>query len=229
MVEQNAPVNAVDGPSATGKGTVSTRVAHALGFHLLDSGALYRLAGFAAQERHIDLDDGLAIAAMLDRLDIMFCNEDLSNQEGVVYLDGCRLGPVLRTEEDVHAALRVSCLPEVSPALVDRQKAFQRLPGLVADGRDMGSVIFPNAELKIFLDASSEERAKRRHNQLKGKGMDVSLTALLADIEARDDRDRNREAAPLAVARDAHVVDTSQMGIEEAVNAVLELWRTRQA
>ena len=228
MVDLNAPVIAIDGPSASGKGTVSKRVAHALDFHLLDSGALYRLAGFAARERHIDLDDGLAIAAMLDRLDILFCNDDLSNQDGVVYLDGRRLGPELRTEEAGQAASRVARLPEVRAALVDRQRAFQRLPGLVADGRDMGSVIFPHAALKIFLDASPEERAKRRYNQLKGKGIDVSLTALLADIEARDERDRNREAAPLAVAQGAHIVDTSQMDIEEAVNAVLERWRSRQ-
>ncbi|MBI1195764.1 MAG: (d)CMP kinase [Gammaproteobacteria bacterium] len=227
MVDRDASVIAIDGPSASGKGTVSKRVAGRLGFHLLDSGALYRIAGFAAEERHIDLDDGPSIAAMLDRVDIMFCNDDLESQDGVVYLDGRRLGPELRTEEAGHAASRVAKLPEVRAALVDRQRAFQRLPGLVADGRDMGSVIFPQAELKIYLDASPEERAKRRYNQLKVKGIDVSLTALLADIEARDERDRNRETAPLAVAPGAHVIDTSQMGIEEAVSAVLELWRSR--
>lgn len=227
MVDRDAPVIAIDGPSASGKGTVSSRVAKALGFHLLDSGALYRITGFAAEERHIDLEDGPAIAAMLDRIDIMFCNDDLSNEEGVVYLDGRRLGPELRTEEAGRAASRVAILSDVRAALVDRQRAFQRPPGLVADGRDMGSVIFPQAALKIYLDASAEERAKRRHNQLKAKGIDVSLTTLLADIEARDERDRNREAAPLAVAPGARVIDTSHMGIEEAVDAVLELWRSR--
>lgn len=227
MVDPNAPVIAIDGPSASGKGTVSKKVAAALDFHLLDSGSLYRIAGFAARERHIDLDDGVAIAAMLERVDIMFCHDDLDAQDGIVYLDGRRLGPELRTEEAGNAASRVARLNEVRAALVDRQRSFQRQPGLVADGRDMGSVIFPHAVLKIYLDASPEERAKRRYNQLKGKGLDVSLSALLVDIAARDERDRNREAAPLAVAPGAHVVDSSQMGIEEAVDAVLDLWRSR--
>ncbi len=227
MIDPIAPVIAVDGPSASGKGTISRKVARELGFHLLDSGALYRLAGFAAEERHIALDDGPSVAAMLDRLDIMFSDDDLSNQDGVVYLDGRRLGTELRTEEAGRAASRVASLPEVRNALVDRQRAFQTAPGLVADGRDMGSVIFPQASLKIFLDASPEERATRRYKQLKGKGIDVSLTALLSDIEARDARDRGRETAPLTVADDARVIDTSKMGIDEVVNSVLELWRSQ--
>jgi len=226
MNDSSASVIAVDGPSASGKGTISRRVARELGFHLLDSGALYRLAGFAAEERHIALDDGPSVAAMLDRLDIMFSDEDLSNQDGVVYLDGRRLGPELRTEEAGRAASKVASLPEVRAALVDRQRAFHRAPGLVADGRDMGTIIFPQASLKIFLDASPEERATRRYKQLRGKGIDVSLTTLLSDIEARDARDRGRETAPLTAAEDARVIDTSKMGIDEVVNSVLELWRS---
>ncbi|HEY0665200.1 MAG TPA: bifunctional 3-phosphoshikimate 1-carboxyvinyltransferase/cytidylate kinase, partial [Gallionella sp.] len=184
------PVIAIDGPSASGKGTVAQRVAARLGYHFLDSGALYRLLGLAALKRGIALDAETQLADLAGKIDIRFEGEN-------IWLDGMLVGDELRTEESGAAASKVAALPKVRAALLDKQRAFRRAPGLVADGRDMASVVFQDAVVKIFLTASAEARAERRYKQLKEKGMDANIAALLLDIRARDERDTQRSAAPL--------------------------------
>jgi len=217
------PVIAIDGPSASGKGAISMRVAQKLGFHLLDSGALYRIVGFMAAKDGIDLDDGPAVAALALSLDIQF-EPGTDVEPGTRILVNARdLGREIRTEECGEKASRVAALPQVREALVEFQRGFRRWPGLVADGRDMGSNIFPDAQLKVFLTASPEERARRRHKQLKEKGISVNLAALSAEIAERDHRDRTRAVAPLRPAPGAEVVDTTPLNIEQVVDRVLSL------
>jgi cytidylate kinase len=216
------PVIAIDGPSASGKGTVAQKVAHALGFHFLDSGALYRLVGLAGLERGVALDAPDAVAAVARSLDVAF-------RDGGIHMDGRDVTNAIRAEEVSAAASRVAALPPVRAALLARQRAFRAAPGLVADGRDMGSVVFPDASLKIFLTAAAEERARRRYNQLMEKGMSASMGALLQEIRDRDDRDTRRAAAPLQKCSDAIELDTTHMTVDEAVAQVLALYNSKAA
>lgn len=215
QISTPVPVIAIDGPSASGKGTVAQRVADALGWHYLDSGALYRLLGLAAQRHRVSLDDEAGLAALAGRVDICF-------EKGDAWLDGVQVGDELRTEEAGSVASKIAALPKVRAALLDKQRAFCRAPGLVADGRDMASVVFRDAVLKIFLTASAEARAERRFKQLKEKGMGASIAALLQDIQARDERDSQRSVAPLQQAHGASLLDTTPLNIEQAVQEVLD-------
>ena len=216
----SAPVITIDGPSGSGKGTIARKVADALGFHLLDSGALYRLTAISARNRGIALDDIPGLAAAARDLNVDFDSD--SDGEERIWLDGADVTREVRKESTGTQASKVAALPEVRTALIERQRAFQRPPGLVADGRDMGTQVFPSAPLKIFLTASAEERARRRHKQLKDKGMDVSLAALSRDIEVRDQRDSERSVAPLKPAEDARILDSSGKSIEAVTQLVLD-------
>lgn len=218
MSAASIPVVAIDGPSASGKGTVAQRVADALGFHYLDSGALYRAVAHATLRCGIDLENRLETVRIALNINIQFSN-------GRIVLGGEDVSDALRAEEVGVGASRVAAHPEVRAALLDRQRAFRQPPGLVADGRDMGSVVFPDAALKIYLTASAEERALRRYKQLIEKGMSASMSALLQEIRARDARDSARAAAPLQKCTDAMELDTTAMSIEAAVAAVLRAYR----
>jgi len=213
------PVIAIDGPSGSGKGTIARRVAEALGWHILDSGALYRIVALAAVEAGKSDADEAELAALAASLDIAFGS--LEGEEQIM-LAGREVSGLLRTEECGSMASAVAAKPMVRTALLDLQKAFQKAPGLVADGRDMGSVVFPDAGLKVFLTASAQERAKRRYKQLKDKGIDVSLPALSRDIEERDRRDTERLVAPLKPAADARMLDSSNLTVDEVVQTVLD-------
>jgi 3-phosphoshikimate 1-carboxyvinyltransferase len=217
-VTKTVPVIAIDGPSASGKGTVAQRVADKLGFHYLDSGALYRLLATAANRDGVPLTDEFALADLAAQIDIRFVGDQ-------VWLDGVLVGDEMRGEECASAASKVAGLPKVRAALLNKQHAFRRAPGLVSDGRDMASVVFPDAALKIFLTASAQARADRRYKQLKEKGMDANIAALLQDIEARDFRDTQRSVAPLQQATGAILLDTTALNIEQAVNFVLEQYQ----
>lgn len=217
---EHVPVITIDGPSGSGKGTLARAVADALGWHLLDSGALYRIAAAMCVRRHVNFTDEHAVAELAASLDIRF-------DEDNVTVDECDLTDEIRTEDAGLNASKVAQMPGVRAAVFDMQRRFRKKPGLVADGRDMGTVVFKDAALKIFLDASSEERAQRRYKQLKNKGLSVSLPALLAQIEERDARDRGRAIAPLKPADDAHVVDSTSMSIESVLELVLEQARSR--
>ena len=208
------PVIAIDGPSASGKGTVAQRVALALGFHYLDSGALYRLVALAARMTGVSWQDEGALAPLAATLDVRFEGNE-------VYLNHKVVTDSLREEAIGAGASEVAPWPAVRAALLARQRAFRQAPGLVADGRDMGSVVFPDAVLKIFLTADAETRAERRYKQLIGKGMGANMAALLQDIRARDERDSQRSAAPLQKTRDAILLDTTHLTIDAAVAAVL--------
>jgi cytidylate kinase len=214
------PVIAIDGPSGSGKGTIARQVAASLGWHLLDSGALYRLVALAARRRGIPLDDGGALARLAADLDVRF-GADASGGE-LIWLDGDPVRSELRTEEAGKGASTVAALQGVRDALLTLQRSFRKPPGLVADGRDMGTHVFPDAALKVFLTASAEERARRRHKQLNDKGIDVSLAALSRDIEDRDRRDTERSVAPLRPAEDARILDSSGKSIDSVVNTVLD-------
>ncbi len=216
-----APVLAIDGPSGAGKGTVSHMVANKLGWHLLDSGALYRVVGLAALQRGVAFDDADALAEMVRELSIRFVATPGGQEQ--IELDGQDVASKVRTEHCGNLASKVAAVPAVREALVVAQRGFRRPPGLVADGRDMGTVIFPDADLKIFLTASAAERAERRYKQLIDKGLDVSLAALLEDIAERDHRDANRKVAPLRPAPDAMMLDTTSTSIDDVVAQVLEL------
>lgn len=209
------PIVTIDGPSGTGKGTVAGLLARRLGWHSLDSGALYRVLGLAAQRRGLDPDAAQALAALASTMQVGFRGQD-------VLLDGEEVSAAIRTETVGDAASRVAVHGVVRERLLARQREAARPPGLIADGRDMGSVVFPDAGLKVFLTASAEERAERRYKQLKQKGFDVSLPQLVREIRARDERDRNRSTAPLKSPPGALCVDTTSMSIPEVVDRVWE-------
>jgi cytidylate kinase len=215
----------IDGPSGTGKGTLGLALARELGWDFLDSGALYRLVGLLALKRGVALDDPAALHLLAARLPVEFRPDAAGT---VILLEGEVVTDAIRTEVIGDAASRVAAWPEVRAALLDRQRELRQPPGLIADGRDMGTVVFPDAPLKIFLTASPEARAERRYKQLKGKGNDVSLPALLEDIRARDERDAGRAIAPLVPAPDAEILDTTQLGIDDVTNRVRQLIRMRR-
>lgn len=219
------PVVAIDGPSGSGKGTIARQVAARLGFHLLDSGALYRLVAIAGRDSGVDDEAGLA--ALAARIDIQF-GDDAAGAERIL-LGGRDVTREVRLETTGALASKVAALPAVRSALLRRQHGFRRRPGLVADGRDMGTVVFPDARLKVFLTASPEERAKRRHNQLIDKGNADSLAALSRDIAERDARDSTRAVAPLRPAPDAVVIDTTGVAVADIVGRVFDLARDRFA
>ncbi len=214
------PVIAIDGPVGSGKGTIARQVAHALGWHLLDSGALYRLVALAATKQGVSDDDEDALSALAADLSVKF-DTDASGDEHI-FLDDGEVTADLRTEQCGLGASAVAALTGVRAALLELQRGFRKAPGLVADGRDMGSNVFPDAFLKVYLTASAEERAKRRHKQLKDKGIDVSLPALSRDIEDRDRRDSERTVAPLRPAVDARLLDSSGQSIDKVTQAVLD-------
>ena len=215
------PVLTIDGPSGSGKGTISRAVADRLGWHYLDSGAIYRAVGLAAAWENVDLSDPEAVALCAARTEIRF--ETAESGELHVIVNGKDATRQLRMETAGAAASAIAAHPPVRSALVDLQHRFRRLPGLVADGRDMGTVIFPDAPYKVFLTASAEERAKRRHKQLKEKGVSVNLDSLLHEIAARDERDAGRAVAPLKPADDAVVVDSTGTPITEVIERVLSV------
>jgi cytidylate kinase len=211
------PVIAIDGPTASGKGTVAQRVAHRIGFHYLDSGALYRLAALSALRNGTRLDDEHALAGLAGAMPCTFFNE-------TIFLAGEDVTDAIRVEEVGNTASKIAALPLVRQALYGLQLRFRMAPGLVADGRDMGTVLFPNAPLKVFLTASVAARAQRRHKQLIDKGFSASMEDLLKDLTERDARDANRAVAPLKPAEDAYLLDTSHMTADQAVERVLGWW-----
>jgi len=221
MTESEVPVLTIDGPSGSGKGTISRAVAMRLGWHYLDSGALYRAVGVAAGWGDLDLDDAGALVRCAFDTTVDF--RDDAGGEPRVLVNGNDATDELRTETAGAAASAIAAIPAVRAALKDRQRAFRQPPGLVADGRDMGTVIFPDAPFKVFLTASAEERAERRYNQLKDKGVSVTLAGLLREILARDARDASRAVAPLRPAEDAVHIDTTGIGIDEVVGRVLDV------
>lgn len=215
------PVIAIDGPSASGKGSVAERVAEKLGFHYLDSGALYRIVAFAAYKKNIAWHQADALGALAKNLTIQFSQNE-------IYLDGDRITEAVRSEEMSRGASEVAIHPPVRNALLHLQQSFRQAPGLVADGRDMGSVIFKDAPLKIFLTASVEIRAQRRYQQLLNKGLTIDYGQILADLQVRDLRDGQRSAAPLIQTADALLLDTSNCSIEQAVQFILTAYQKRQ-
>ena len=220
------PVLTLDGPSGSGKGTIASRVARTLGWHLLDSGALYRLVALGAARRGIAMADEAALADYASQMDVAFEVQPHSG-EVLAKLDGEAVGDAIRTEQCGNDASRVAALGAVREALLQRQRDFCRSPGLVADGRDMGTTVFPDAGLKIYLTASAEVRAERRYKQLKEKGISASVAGLLREIAERDARDTERQSSPLKPAADALVLDTSALDIDEVVGQVLERCRER--
>jgi cytidylate kinase len=219
------PVICVDGPSGAGKGTLSRELAACLGWHLLDSGALYRVLGFACRHRKVPLSDEAQVVAMARQLDVAF----VPTGAGVsVFLGGQDVSLPIRTEDGGRDASKVALLPAVREALLHRQRELAVLPGLVADGRDMGTVVFPTSPLKIFLTATAKVRAERRFHQLQGQGESVSLARLLSDIEERDRRDKSRSASPLVPAEDAVVVDSSELSPDAVLDTVLQLAADRK-
>jgi len=224
VMSKAVPVITIDGPSGSGKGTISRMLARELGFHFLDSGALYRLLAFAAQRRGIALDDESALAALSGELDIRFPADGEGDR---VLLEGEDVGDAIRTEAAGSGASRVAVLPAVREALLDRQRRFRLVPGLVADGRDMGTVVFPDADAKIFLTASAEERARRRCKQLNEKRISVKFEDVLADIQVRDERDASRSVAPLQPAKDADLLDTSELDIPATIERLRDILKNR--
>lgn len=225
------PVLTIDGPSGSGKGTIVQLVAQKLGWHMLDSGALYRLVAFGSQNNQLSLNNEDDIADYASNLDVEFklvnvkpvAEKAQDSQELQIILEGNVVGAELRTEVTGNAASKVAAMPKVRQALFQRQRDFRQNPGLVADGRDMGTTIFPDAKVKVFLTASAEERAQRRYKQLKDKGISGNLAALLRDINERDERDSQRSASPLKPAEDAVIIDTSDLSIEQVVEQVLAI------
>ena len=220
------PIVTIDGPSGSGKGTISRAVARHVGWHLLDSGALYRLVALAGSVAGLVADDEPGHAGLARRMDVIFTVAPDGGER--ITLDGRDVTAAIRSEQAGQGASRVAAWPAVRQALLARQRAFAAPPGLVADGRDMGTVVFPEAPLKIFLTATPQERALRRHKQLKDKGSDVSLPALSREIAERDSRDRTREVAPLKAAPDACLIDSTGLSVEAVVQRVLELGAARR-
>jgi cytidylate kinase len=221
MSDAGVPVLCIDGPSGSGKGTISRRVADVLGWHLLDSGALYRIVALAGQRQGLDPQDVAGHAALAAALQVRFGVDDQGGERVLLGADEADVTRAIRTEQAGQGASRVAAWPAVRQALLQRQRAFARSPGLVADGRDMGTVVFPRAGLKIFLTASPEERALRRYNQLKDKGSGANLAALSLEIAERDRRDSTRSVSPLVPAAEAIVIDSTHLGIEAVVGQVL--------
>lgn len=223
------PVITIDGPSGSGKGAITHRLAEALGFHILDSGALYRLIGLAARRRNIALDAEDALVKLALELEIEFQPTNDPEEPIEILLFGERVTRDLRTNEAGTDASKVAPIEAVREAIKDLQQDFRKAPGLIADGRDMGTVVFVDADAKIYLTASAETRAERRYKQLKDKGIDVSLHALFISIQERDERDMNREVAPLIPAADARVIDSTKMDIDQVFNEALAFVRERLA
>lgn len=222
--QQQVPVLTVDGPGGAGKGTISRLIAQRLGWHLLDSGALYRLTALSAAQQGVALDDEPGLARVAAELAVVFTADSETPR---VLLEGQDVAAAIRTEQAGGDASRVAALPAVREALLQRQRDFRQAPGLVADGRDMGTVVFQDAPLKIFLTASAEERARRRYLQLRESGVDASLSSLLKDIQARDARDMQRSVAPLVPAQDAIELDTTRLKIPEVVDRLTEMLANR--
>jgi cytidylate kinase len=220
-MDASVPVLAIDGPSGSGKGTISRISAGRLGWHYLDSGALYRVVGYAVQRDRADLSDHAGLASLALRTDIRFATS--GDAEPRVLVDGVDATDAIRTETAGAAASQIAPIPEVRQALLAKQHAFRTSPGLVADGRDMGTIVFPDARWKVFLTASAQQRAERRHKQLKEKGLSVNLDDLLREILARDARDAERTVAPLKPAVDAVLIDTTDVPVERVVERVLAL------
>jgi cytidylate kinase len=214
-IQQHIPVIAIDGPSASGKGTVAQLVAGKLEYHYLDSGALYRIVALAAKAQHVSWQDGQALANLAKQLSITF-------KDGEIYLDGQNVSEEVRTEEMGKGASQVAVHPALRQELVSLQHSFRKAPGLVADGRDMATVIFPDASTKIYLTATAEVRAERRYKQLMSKGIHANLADILLDLQQRDARDQQRMVAPLQQAKDAILLETSDLSIEQAVKFVLD-------
>lgn len=225
MNTERVPLLAIDGPSGSGKGTVSQIIARRLGWHYLDSGALYRVLALAAENHTLALDDAESLETLAEHLDVEFALG--KDGQTIILLEGEPVTEQIRSEVVGNAASIVAALPGVRAALLARQRAFREMPGLVADGRDMGSTVFPDAPLKIFLTASAEARAERRYKQLKEKGMSVNLAPLLEDIERRDLRDSQRGASPMIAAEDAILLDTTELNIEAVVTKILEHCKQR--
>ena len=224
MSIKHIPVITIDGPSGAGKGTIAQNVASTLGFHILDSGSLYRLTAVASQSDGIDLADELAIATVAAELDVVFKPTEKGLQ---ILLRGDDASEAIREEKIGMRASKVAAIPAVRDALLQRQRDFSELPGLVADGRDMGTTVFPDAVLKVFMTASAEERAERRVKQLKEKGINANIAALVADLKARDEQDANRAVSPLKPAEDAIFLDTTSMSIQQVTQKVLDLAKQR--
>jgi len=217
---ENSPVITIDGPAGSGKGTITERVASNLGWKILDSGALYRLVGLAAIREEVDFSDEIKLAKIAETLDVSF----IPNGDGVdVFLKGDNVSALIRNEECGSCASKVAAINGVRNALLERQRKFSGADGLVADGRDMGTVIFPDAKVKVYLTASAQIRAERRLNQLKKQGVDANLASLIEDIEERDKRDTTRKVAPLIPAADAIIIDTGTSSIDEVVLQVMKV------
>ena len=219
------PVIAIDGPSGVGKGTVARAVARQLGWHFLDSGSLYRILALAARKAGVPDSDAAAVARLAPKIDIKFNLQHDDNESIIV--DGSELAPQVRAETTGQLASVIAVYPQVRAALLERQRAFRRPPGLVADGRDMGTVVFPDAPLKIFLDASADERARRRLNQLRKAGIEANIAALREEIRERDVRDRSRTVSPLKPADDAVTIDTTELSVESVLARVGQLIEAR--
>ena len=218
-MQESVPVITIDGPSGAGKGTASRLVAEQLGWELLDSGAIYRVLAVATQHHGVSVEEEEPLIPIASHLDVQF---DVSSDQDVkVILEGEDVTKTIRQEEVGELASKIAAFPRIREALLRRQRAFRTLPGLVADGRDMGTVVFTDAPVKIFLTASAEERAQRRFQQLKEKGFDVNIGRLLEDIKQRDERDQNRKVAPLVPAEDALIIDSTELSIDEVVNKML--------
>lgn len=215
------PVITIDGPTASGKGTVAQRIADTLGWSVLDSGALYRLTALACIQRGIETSQPVDVAKVAANLDVRFQGEG-------VLLDQKDVAQTIRQEEVGNLASKIAAYPPVRQALLERQRSFRQLPGLVADGRDMGTIVFPDAPLKIFLEADVQARAERRCKQLKEKGFSANLASLLEDMRLRDERDRTRATAPLVPAPDAVTIDSSSLSIDQTVQAILALWSEKR-